>query len=101
MTRGGVIGGIVSMIYGLHLSGQGARAQSSRLDVIANNLANASTTAFKRSFAVFQDHKPYDVEHGLQKPTPHDLNESTGGIEYASGDSANRRINLEFIVLIN
>jgi flagellar basal-body rod protein FlgF len=71
------------MIYGLHLSGQGARAQSSRLDVIANNLANASTTAFKRSFAVFQDHKPYDVEHGHQKPTPNDLNESTGGTTVA------------------
>ncbi|GAB4150862.1 MAG: flagellar basal-body rod protein FlgG [Planctomycetaceae bacterium] len=71
------------MIYGLHLSAQGARTQSSRLDVIANNLANASTTGFKRSFAVFQDHKPYDVEHGVLSPVPGDLNESTGGTTVA------------------
>lgn len=42
------------MIYGLYLSAQGAKAQSTRLNVIANNLANASTSGFKRSLAVFQ-----------------------------------------------
>lgn len=71
------------MLYGLHLSAQGAKAQSTRLDVIANNLANASTTAFKRGLAVFQAHPPYDVEHGLQGQVPGDLNESTGGTTVA------------------
>ena len=36
------------MLYGLYLSAQGAEVQSLRQDVLANNLANASTPAFKR-----------------------------------------------------
>lgn len=71
------------MLYGLHLSAQGARAQSTRLDVIANNLANASTSAFKRGLAVFQAHKPYDVKNGLSESVPGALNQSTGGTTVA------------------
>ena len=72
------------MIYGYHLSAQGARAQSIRLDVIANNLANAGTTAFKKALAVFQDNRPYDVENGgLSGDVPGELNQSTGGITLA------------------
>lgn len=71
------------MLYGLQLSAQGAKAQSTRLDVIANNLANASTSAFKRGLAVFQSHQPYDVENGLNGSVPGDLNQSTGGTTVA------------------
>lgn len=71
------------MLYGLHLSAQGARAQSTRLDVIANNLANGSSTAFKRGLAVFQAHRPYDLENGTGDEVPGNLNESTGGTTVA------------------
>ena len=71
------------MIYGLYLSAQGAEAQSLRLDVIANNLANAATSAFKRDLALFQAHPPFDVEHGRCGEAPHGLDEATGGLSVA------------------
>ncbi len=71
------------MIYGLYLSAQGADVQSKRQDVIANNLANASTSAFKRDFAVFQAHQPHDVENGIAEDLPGGLNQLTGGISLA------------------
>ncbi len=43
------------MIYGLYLSATGVIANSHREDVIANNLANSETTAFKRSTTAFQE----------------------------------------------
>jgi flagellar basal body rod protein FlgG len=69
------------MLYGLYLSAQGADAQSTRLDVIANNLANAGTTAFKRDFAIFAARDPHDVRKGLPNDAPNHLNESTGGTD--------------------
>lgn len=72
------------MLYGIHLSTQGARNQLTRLDVLANNLANASTTGFKRDFAVFQTHLPYDSVNGGADDPPGNLNESTGGTTPAS-----------------
>lgn len=71
------------MIYGLYLSGQGAQAQSERLNVLSNNLANASTGAFKRDLAMFQAHDPYDVEQGVADHVPGNLNEMTGGVTLA------------------
>lgn len=72
------------MLYGLYLSAQGAENQSRRLETIANNVANADTTAFKRDLAIFQDHRPYDVEHGHMTQPPGNLNESTGGTTIVS-----------------
>jgi len=71
------------MIYGLYLSAQGAQAQSTRLDVIANNMANASTTAFKRDLAIHQAHRPYDVEHGQGPSSRHGWDNHTGGVSLA------------------
>src|SRR5688572_12252582 len=42
-------------ITALHSAATGLRALSTRIDVIANNLANAETTAFKRSRLNFED----------------------------------------------
>jgi flagellar basal-body rod protein FlgG len=42
-------------ITALHSAATGLRALSTRIDVVANNLANAETTAFKRSRANFED----------------------------------------------
>ncbi len=43
------------MIRSLWIAKTGLEAQQSQMDVITNNLANVSTTGFKRSRAVFQD----------------------------------------------
>ena len=43
------------MINSLWISKTGMEAQQMQLDVISNNLANVSTTGFKRSTAVFED----------------------------------------------
>ncbi len=43
------------MIRSLWISKTGLEAQQVQMDVIANNLANVSTTGFKRSRAVFED----------------------------------------------
>ena len=40
--------------YGISISGQGALAQSAKVDVIANNLANAATTGFRRDSIGFR-----------------------------------------------
>lgn len=42
-------------ITALHAAATGLRALSTRIDVVANNLANAETTAFKRSRMNFED----------------------------------------------
>src|ERR1043165_1338576 len=42
-------------ISALHAAATGLRALSTRIDVVANNLANAETTAFKRSRVNFED----------------------------------------------
>jgi flagellar basal body rod protein FlgG len=68
------------MLYGLYTSAQGIQAQSFRVDVIANNLANASTTGFKRDLAIFQSHRPYDVENGLSSEPPGNQNALSGGL---------------------
>lgn len=43
------------MIRSLYIAKTGLQAQQTRLDVIANNLANVSTTGFKRSRVEFED----------------------------------------------
>src|SRR5690606_40469310 len=43
------------MIRSLWIARTGLDAQQTQLDVISNNLANVSTTGFKRSRAVFED----------------------------------------------
>jgi len=68
------------MIYGVHLSAQGAMQQSTQLDVLANNLANASTTGFKRQLAVFRGHPSHDLQRGRTGEDPPNWNQHTGGV---------------------
>ncbi|MGW8257937.1 MAG: flagellar hook-basal body protein [Thermoguttaceae bacterium] len=56
------------MSYGYYISAEGANVQSSRLDVIANNLANVDTIGFKRDLAVFQARYAEAVSKGLVMP---------------------------------
>lgn len=71
------------MLYGLYQSAQGIQAQSSRVDVIANNLANAGTSGFKRDLAIFQSNRPYDLEHGGGSDPPGNQNALSGGVSTA------------------
>jgi flagellar basal body rod protein FlgG len=68
------------MLYGLYLSAQGAKAQSTRLDVLSNNLANSGTVGFKRDLAIFQSHRPYDVENGGFSNAPGNQSALSGGV---------------------
>jgi flagellar basal-body rod protein FlgG len=43
------------MLRSLHIARTGLDAQQTQLDVVSNNLANVSTTGFKKSRAVFED----------------------------------------------
>jgi flagellar basal-body rod protein FlgF len=71
------------MLYGLYLSAQGAQAQSTRLDVLSNNLANAGTSGFKRDLAIFQSHRPFDVENGVSSNAPGNQSALSGGVSPA------------------
>lgn len=68
------------MIYGLYLSAQGADAAAFRQAVLSNNLANASTTAFKKDIPLFRVHAPFDVENGQPQVAPDTIDEQTGGL---------------------
>lgn len=71
------------MIYGLYLSAQGAEVQSMRQDVLSHNLANSSTTAFKRTLAIAQSAESHDKHHGIPNQAPGDVDEQSGGVYVA------------------
>jgi flagellar basal-body rod protein FlgF len=71
------------------MSTAGAKAQSQRQDVIANNVANADTTAFKRQFAIIQARKDHLSEFGFPPPRiPSDPRRMQGGVHmlYTAAD---------------
>jgi flagellar basal-body rod protein FlgF len=72
------------MIYGLYLSAQGAEAQAFRQAVLANNLANAQTTAFKPDVPLFRAHFPFDVVQQTTAIVPDTLEQQTGGVDLAA-----------------
>jgi flagellar basal-body rod protein FlgF len=52
------------VIYGLYLSAAGVIANSYRMDVLSNNLANSETVGFKRDLAEFQERPTESQERG-------------------------------------
>lgn len=68
------------MMYGLYISAEGARAQSRRLEVISNNLANLNTPGFKRDLAVFQARYSEETGRGLDTPGSGSINDIGGGV---------------------
>jgi flagellar basal-body rod protein FlgF len=80
------------MPYGLYLSAEGAQAQSTRLDVIAHNLANVDTVGFKRELAILQARYAEAIEQGLATAGSGGIDDLGGGImvretltDYSSG----------------
>jgi len=68
------------MPYGLYISAEGAHAQSKRLEVVANNLANVDTVGFKRELAVFQARYAEEIQQGEAAPGSGSINDVGGGI---------------------
>lgn len=68
------------MPYGLYISAEGALAQSQRMEVIANNLANLETPGFKRELAVFQARYAEAIEQGRDYPGSGSINDVGGGV---------------------
>ena len=69
------------MPYGLYISAEGAYAQNKRMEVLANNLANAATTAFKRDQPIFQARLAEATARGLDFPGSRSINDLGGGVE--------------------
>lgn len=72
------------MPYGMYISAEGAHAQSKRLEVIANNLANVDTVGFKRQLAVFQARYAEAVDQGQSMPGSGSLDDVGGGVNMVS-----------------
>ena len=68
------------MPYGLYLSAEGAQAQSTRLEIIAHNLANIDTVGFKRELAVLQARYAEAIEEGSSAPDTGTIDDVGGGI---------------------
>ena len=68
------------MPYGLYISAEGAHAQSQRMDVIANNLANVDTVGFKRELAIFRARSAEAIDQGLNLPGSGTIDDVGGGI---------------------
>ena len=70
------------MSYGLYISAEGAQAQSQRLDVISNNLANVDTVGFKRDLAMFQARNAEAIDQGKAIPGSGSINDIGGGVAF-------------------
>lgn len=67
------------MIYGLWLSATGVTTNSHQVDVIANNLANAETSGFRRELATFRERSPEAKERGTPTAPGDRLFDNIGG----------------------
>lgn len=68
------------MPYGMYLSAEGAQVQSTRLEVLANNLANVDTPGFKRDVATFRARFAEAIEQGLDTAGSGSINDIGGGV---------------------
>jgi flagellar basal-body rod protein FlgF len=95
------------VIYGLYLSATGVIANSYREDVIANNLANAETTAFKRNTTAFQQRLTAAQEKSALSRETDPLQEGIGGglfvsptgVDMSQGDLEATGNNLDLAVV--
>ncbi len=71
------------MMYGLYVSASGADAQSKRMKVLSNNLANVDTCGFKREMAVLEARFSRAVRDGEDYPGSRDINDLGSGVSMA------------------
>jgi flagellar basal-body rod protein FlgG len=67
------------MIDGIYTATAGASVQIAKNDLIANNLANLSTSGFKRQMAIFAERAPESVEQGVPQTLLDPRFEKIGG----------------------
>ena len=79
------------MSYGLYISAEGAQAQSQRLDVISNNLANVDTVGFKRDLAMFQARNAEAIDQGKAIAGSGSINNIGGGVSFKGSRTDFRR----------
>ena len=71
------------MSYGMYISAAGADAQSARLQVLTNNIANVDTPGFKREIAILQARHSEAIERGDAAAGERGINDIGGGVEMA------------------
>jgi flagellar basal body rod protein FlgG len=70
------------MYYGLYVSAAGAHAQSQKVEVLSNNLANANTVGFKRELALLAARDSEAIERGLVGRGTQALEDIGGGTRF-------------------
>ena len=70
------------MPYALYISAEAAQAQTERVEMIANNLANADTAGFKRELAIFQARYAEAIEQGAATPGSGSIDDLGGGVHF-------------------
>jgi flagellar basal-body rod protein FlgF/flagellar basal-body rod protein FlgG len=65
----------------MYISAEGAAAQAQRLEVIANNLANADTVGFKQDVATFQSRFAEAIQRGQAQAGDRSINDLGGGVK--------------------
>src|SRR5436309_10799597 len=68
------------MYYGLYMSAAGAQAQSQKVEVLSNNLANVNTVGFKRELALLQARDSEAIERGIASRGGGALEDIGGGV---------------------
>lgn len=68
------------MYYGLYMSAAGANAQSHKVEVLSNNLANVNTVGFKRELALLQARESEAIERGMTRRGSGALEDIGGGV---------------------
>src|SRR6185437_503780 len=97
------------MIKALNTAATGMQAQQTNMDVIANNLANVSTTGFKKSRAEFEDLLYHNIKEpgaqtGLNSISPNGVQVGLGvktasvGKDFAIGSPKITNRNLDLMI---
>jgi flagellar basal-body rod protein FlgF/flagellar basal-body rod protein FlgG len=68
------------MYYGLYVSAAGAHAQSQKVEVLSNNLANVDTVGFKRELALLEARDSESIERGQSFRGSRSVEDIGGGI---------------------
>jgi flagellar basal body rod protein FlgG len=68
------------MYYGLYMSAAGAHAQSLKVEVLSNNIANGNTAGFKRELALLEARESEAIERGIASRGSRAIEDVGGGV---------------------
>lgn len=72
------------MYYGLYMSAAGAHAQSQKVEVLSNNLANGDTVGFKKELALLESRDSEAIERGLAFRGSREIEDVGGGVRFSA-----------------